>query len=60
MIGLRTVRTKHRGFARMREERKRKGAKRELEKEMKEVERELTTRPRERPDVEPSRKVQDG
>jgi hypothetical protein len=40
----------------MRDERERKGAEKEFEKEMKEVERELATRPRERRDVDPARK----
>jgi hypothetical protein len=43
-------------FARLRAERERRGVERELEREMKEVESELTTRPRERPDVDSKRK----
>jgi hypothetical protein len=43
-------------FARMREEREERGREREIEEEMKVVERELTERPRERPDVEQERK----
>jgi hypothetical protein len=39
-------------FSRMREERKKRGSEREIEKEMRVVEKELTKRPRERPDVE--------
>jgi hypothetical protein len=43
-------------FARIREEREKRGRERELEKEMRAVEKELTERPRERPDVEQERK----
>jgi hypothetical protein len=43
-------------FARMREEREKRGGEREIEREMRVVERELTERPRERPDVEQERK----
>jgi hypothetical protein len=43
-------------FGRMREERKKRGREREIEREMRVVEKELTERPRERPDVEQERK----
>jgi hypothetical protein len=43
-------------FARMREEREKRGREREIEREMRVVEKELTERPRERPDVEQERK----
>jgi hypothetical protein len=43
-------------FAQLRAERERRGVERKLERKMKEVERELTTRPRERPDGDSERK----
>jgi hypothetical protein len=43
-------------FARMREEREKRGREREIEREMRVVEKELTERPRVRPDVEQERK----
>jgi hypothetical protein len=43
-------------FARMREEREKRGREREIEREMRVVEKELTERPRERPDAKQERK----
>jgi hypothetical protein len=54
--GLPDIENETQRFARMREERKKRGRVREIEREMRVVEKELTERPRERPDVEQERK----